>query len=57
MATLEMTIEGELEDTSSPAPLASARRALEPPILEPWKQGDEPEIAARADWLFEILMI
>ncbi|HUI79783.1 MAG TPA: hypothetical protein VLY24_17775 [Bryobacteraceae bacterium] len=58
MATLEIPLEEELEkllaDNSMP-------QRVEPPQLEllafePWRQGTDPEMAADAEWLFEILM-
>jgi hypothetical protein len=57
MATMEMTIEEELEEVSSPADsFASVPRELDLAALEPWKNGSDPETPADADWLFEILM-
>jgi hypothetical protein len=56
MTTMEMTIEEELQEVFSPEDsFASAPRELDLPA-EPWKNGSDPEMAADADWLFEILM-
>jgi hypothetical protein len=57
MATLEVPLDEEL--AVSPPDNASQtfeRWDLEIRGLEPWKQGSNPETAAGAEWLFEIMM-
>ncbi|PWU11528.1 MAG: hypothetical protein C5B51_02495 [Terriglobia bacterium] len=59
MATLEICLDEELEQLLAEQSLSSAAveaNELEMLSFEPWKQGSDPETAAGAEWLFEVLM-